>query len=352
MIKKIIYLSNSRLEYALNSVCIKGLRENGVEVLEFGLKGGGAFSFLALWSFYRRNSKNTDTVIVGYDSPGLVIFLRFFCRKKIIYNAVLSVYERMIVSRALASRFSVKAGYYWLLDFIAVHISDLIVVESDSQADYFKKLFKVNREKVFRNWIGVDEDKFFYDSSTGKLSTFAVLFRGAFLPETGVEYLVRAAKILENNDIEFIVHGGGGQLLDKIKKMIDGLRLVNLKLTSNFVPVEELRGLMQKCHLSIGQLSDHERLERTIPHKVYESLVMRLPYLTASNRGILELLEPGKTCITCEPANAQSLAQKILWAKNNPQELERIAENGYRLYQEELKSEILAKNLLDRIKEL
>src|SRR3990167_2449681 len=212
MIKKIIYTSRSRLEYSLNTVCVKGLRENGVGVIEFGLTGGGVFDFFRFLVFYLRNRKNTDAVIVGYDSPGLVIFLRFFCRKKIIYNAVLSVYERMIVSRALASRFSVKAGYYWLLDFIAVHISDLIVVESDSQADYFKKLFRVNRKKVFRNWIGIDENKFFHDPSVQKFPTFTVMFRGALLPETGAEYLIQAAKILEKENIKFIMQAGG-QLL-------------------------------------------------------------------------------------------------------------------------------------------
>src|SRR3989338_5605045 len=156
-LEKIIYSSSSRLEYALNSVCIKGLRENGIEVLGFELMGKGILGYIKLLSFYQHNSKNTDAVMIGYDSPGLVVFLRFFCRKKIIYNAVLSVYERLIVSRDLASQFSFKAFYYRFLDFIAVHCADLIIVESDSQADYFKKLFRVNRKKVFRNWIGIDE---------------------------------------------------------------------------------------------------------------------------------------------------------------------------------------------------
>ena len=161
MIKKIIYTSRSRLKYSLNAVCIKGLRENGVGVVEFGLADGGVFDFFRFSAFYLRNRNDIDTVIVGYDSPRLVIFLRFFCQKKIIYNAVLSVYERLIVSRGLASRFSVKAVYYWLLDFVAVHFADLTFVESSSQADYFKKLFKISSKKISRSWIGVEEDKFF-----------------------------------------------------------------------------------------------------------------------------------------------------------------------------------------------
>ena len=174
------------------------------------------------------------------------------------------------------------------------------------------------------------------------------MFRGQFLPESGVEYVVRAAKILENENINFVIHGGG-QNDDKIKKLIEELRPGNIKLMIDFLPAEELRTLMQKCHLSLGQLSNHPRLKRTVPHKCYESLAMKLPYLTASNIGVLELLTPDETCLTCNPADAGSLAKKILWAKNHPREIEMIAENGYQLYQTKLKSNILARNLLDRI---
>lgn len=348
MIKKIVYLTYTRPDYSLNSVSIKGLRENGVEVTEVHIKDRGMLGFIKAISFCRQNSKNIDAIIIGYDSPGLVIFLRPFCRKNIIYNAVLSVYERLIVSRNLASWLSVKALYYWFIDFVAVHFADLTVVESDCQAEYFQKLFKVNGKKIFRNWIGVDEDKFFYDPSIEKYPVFTVLFRGAIQPETGAEYLIQAAKILENESIKFIMHGGG-QLLDKIKMMINELRPKNLDFSSDFLPAAALRALMQKCHLSIGQLSDHERLNRTVPHKVYESLAIKLPYLTAANKGILELVKEGETCIVCEPANSKSLAEKISWARDNSEELERIAENGYEFYKKELKSNILAKNLLGRI---
>jgi glycosyltransferase involved in cell wall biosynthesis len=79
---------------------------------------------------------------------------------------------------------------------------------------------------------------------------------------------------------------------------------------------------------------------------------MKLPYLTASNKGILELLKDGETCITCEPANAKSLANKILWAKNNPQELDRISKKAYEFYVANLTSGVLVKRLLDKIQAL
>ena len=165
------------------------------------------------------------------------------------------------------------------------------------------------------------------------------------LPEAGAEYAVRAAKILEKEDIKVVMHAND-QELPKIKKLIDELRPANFQLITEFLSDIDLRNLMQKCHLSLGQLSGHPRLQRTIPHKAYESLALRLPYLTADNKGVMELLKPGENCLVCRPADPQSLAEQILWAKAHPYELEQIAENGYRLYQEKLTAKTLAGELL------
>lgn len=345
---KIIYLSQTRLDYSFNVVLIRGLRENNVEVVGAYIRNRGLLGLFNTLSFYKQNRNNADVVIIGYDSAALVPFFRFFCRKKIIYSTFLSLYERMIISRKLALKFSAKAVYYWLSDFLAMHSANLILVESDHQAAYIRKLFKISASKMYKNYIGVDEGIFFHNPSITKFETFTVLFRGQFLPESGVEYAVKAAKILENEGINFIIHGGGHNA-GKVKKLAEELNPRNLKLILNFLPTEELRILLQKCHLGLGQLSDHPRLKRTIPHKAYESLAMKLPYLTAYNTGILELLIPDQTCLTCNPADAKSLAEKILWAKNNYFRVKEIAENGYKLYQNKLKSKILAKNLLDKM---
>ncbi|MDP3792256.1 MAG: glycosyltransferase, partial [bacterium] len=339
-----LYISRSKLGHSVNAVYVKGLRANNVDVCELFVNRNEYFDLIR-YLFKHRNS--FDTILVGYDSPQLVIFCRLFTRKKIIYNALCSVYERLIVSRGHASPFSVKAVYYWLLDFSAVYLADLVILESDHQIDYFNNLFKISKYKLYKGWTGVNEDNFYYNPSIPKSEGFTVLFRGAFMPESGVEYAIRAAKVLEDNNIKFVIIGGG-ILLGKVEKLLEELKPANLELITD-LSYEKLREIMQKCHLSLGQLSDHNRLTRTIPHKAYESLAMNIPYLTASNSGILELLTPDETCLTCDPADAKSLAEKILWAQNNYSIVEKIAENSYKLYQDKLRSSILAKNLLNRI---
>ena len=342
---RILYLSRSKMNHSVNAVYIKGLRLNGADVKEVFVRHD---EFFELIKYLVSNRKTFDSVFVGYDSPQLVILSKLFSRKKVTYNALCSVYERLIVSRAFAPPYSVKALYYWFLDFLSFNLADLTMVETDSQADYCAKFFLAPRKKFFRAWTGVDEEKFYFNPDIDKFSRFTVIFRGQFLPESGVEYAIKAAKILENEYINFIIHGGGFNA-DKIKKLVEDLKPKNLRMITDFLPAEELRTLMQKCHLSLGQLSDHPRLERTVPHKAFESLAMKLPYLTVSNKGVLELLKTGEVCVSCELASAESLAKKILWSKGHPQELERTAENGYLLYKDKLNSLVLAKKLLAHI---
>jgi len=345
---RILYLSFSNTDRSVNKVYIKGLEQNGVEVLSHWSNREGVKKIFDIAKFYRLNHKNVDFLIVGYDSPGLVVWLAMISRKKIIYNALCSVYERLVVSRGLASKFSLKAFYYWLLDFLACHTASLTMLESNQQIDYFSKLFFVPKKKCFLARTGVDEEYFYFEPNIKKFDEFTVIFRGRLLPEAGAEYVVMAAKKLENQGVKFIMHSFG-QELQKIQDLIAQLKPVNLKLETKILPDEQLRELMQKSHLSLGQLSAHDRLTRTIPHKAYESLTLKLPYLTARNKGIMELLKENETCLAFKPADADDLAAKILWAKNYPQELAIIAENGRRLYLEHLTSKLLAEKILERI---
>ena len=346
---KILYIGFGKKNSSIDGVYIRGLKKNGAEVLDFFFNQPGIKRFLSVMQCYWHN-RDYDYIIIGYASPQAAILLGLISRKKVIYNALCSEFERKVVSRNLASRYSLKGFYYWFLDFLACHMSNLIMLETQHQIDYFIRLFRIPSKKFFLAWTGVDEERFFYQANIQKYEFFTVVFRGRLLPEAGGEYVVDAAKILENEPIKIIMLANG-MLLPKIQDKIRELKPKNLELITEFLSDERLREIMHKCHVSLGQLSSHDRLKRTIPHKAYESIALRLPYLTARNPAVLELFKEGETCIACEGANAKDLAEKVLWAKNNIDRLNVIADNGYNLYKEKLTSVILAKNLLERIRD-
>ena len=193
---------------------------------------------------------------------------------------------------------------------------------------------------------GVDETIFLTDPNVNKLSVFTVLFRGAFLPESGIEYAIDAIKILKDAPIKLHIIGDG-LFAPLVEKKLKEFRSTNIEWIREKIPFDELRRKIEECHLSLGQLSGHDRLKRTIPHKAFESLAMKIPYLTARNKAVLELLTENETCFCFNSADAQNLADKILWIKNNQGEAQRVAENAYQLYLRELTPKMLAKKVLD-----
>ena len=282
---------------------------------------------------------------VGYTAHILVPFIRLISRKKIIFNALGSLYEGIIISRGQASPFSFKAVYCWLTDWLAFHCASISLVESNEQKKWLKQKFFLPERKLQRAWTGVDDNLFFYDPTVPKLSDFTVLFRGGFLPESGIEYAIEAARLLKNENIKFRIIGSG-LMENKVRALLQSFDSRNIEWINEKLDQNQLRTKMQECHLMLGQLSAHDRLKRTIPHKAFESMAMKLPYLTARSLGIMELLKENETCFGCQPADVQDLAVKILEIKNNPAHAGKIAENAFALYRRELTPNILAQKIL------
>lgn len=345
---RICYFTLTRNIPPRDAVYLNGLKENGAEIIECKDHSPSWRKFWALYKKHRLIKNDYDVLVTGYTAHILVPFARLISRKKIVFNALSSLYEGIIVSRGQSSPFSFRGIYCWLIDFFAFHLAHLPLLESQEQVNYVSKKFFVSPKKLLKSWTGANDQDFFYDPAIPKAKDFTVLFRGGFLPESGVEYALEAAKILKDENIKFRIIGNGlfAPAAEKILASFDSRHVEWIK---NKLPPAELRKKMQECHLSLGQLSSHPRLNRTIPHKAFESAAIKIPYLTARNKAVLELFKENETCFTCHPANAQDLARKILDLKNNPAERERISANAYRLYQQELTPKILAAKLLKKI---
>ena len=330
-------------------VYLDGLKENGVEIIECKDHSPSWRKFLTLYKKHKLIKNDYDILMVGYTAHILVPFARLISRKKIVFNALSSLYEGIVVSRQQSSPLSFRGIYCWLVDFFAFHLAHLSLLESQNQVSYVAKKFFVPRRKLLKSWTGVSNQDFFYDPALPKLKDFTILFRGGFLPESGIQYAVEASKILQKENIKFRIIGTG-LMSHQVEKMLNSFDSKNMEWIKDRLPDTELRKKMQECHLSLGQLSNHPRLNRTIPHKAFESAAMKIPYLTARNKAVLELFKDNETCFGCNPADAQDLADKILWIKNNYETAQKVAENAYQLYLHKLIPKILAKNMLDYIR--
>ena len=344
-----------------NEVYIEGLRRNGVEVIECSdFSKSKLLKYRNLFRKYWKIRNQYDLMIVGHiwrttsHSDHLaVLFAKLISRKKIIHNALCSAYETAVLSRGVAKKNSLKAKIYWLTDYLSCRLASLVLVETEEQKKFFIDNFKIKKENCVRTWTGANDKEFFIEPANKK-KTFTVILRGGLLPETGIEYVLKAAKKLENENIDFLIMGIAKtkKIEREIKDIIENANPQNLKFITDHLPISDLRKTMLSCHLSLGQFGNHERIERTIPHRAFESLALGLPYITAEAAGVKELLIDRVNCLFVKRANPDDLAEKILELRDNPELRKKIAENGYRLYKEKLNPKAIGKELLGIVNNL
>src|SRR3989338_5471312 len=216
-----------------DKVYLEGLKKRGIQVGECVDSSPGLLKFFRLVKKHRILKGHYDILWVGYLST-MVVPLAWLLRGKfIVFNALDSWYDRAIRDRVMYSRFSPIAWAIWFCDFLAFHLADVVLLESESQKKFIATQFKVESSKLKVIYTGADTDVFFPDPQIKKLQRFTVVFRGMFLPATGVEYVIEAAKLLRHEPIDFIIIGWG-PLLEKVKRLISENMMTNITLMSEF----------------------------------------------------------------------------------------------------------------------
>ncbi len=341
-IKTICFMGFYRPVAPRDKVYVGGLKKRGVNVLECVDNTPGLAKFFNIARKYREQGKRCDILWVGYGSAMVVPLARLLTRRKIVWNAGNSWYETAILDRAIHRLFSLAAFAIWCVDFLAFHSADLIILESAAQKRYISKQFWVKEGKLAVVYTGADETVFHPDPTVAKNKTFTVIFRGMFLPATGVEFVIEAARLLKNEDVNFRLIGWGEPLQGKIKKMIAGYNLSRVYLTTVFMPADELRRNMLSAHVMLGAFGNNERLERTIQHKTFEALALGMPYITRDSESNRELLTDGVNVRFVPPADPKALAAAIMALKNDASLREKLARGARILHETKFTGGILA----------
>jgi len=304
--KKIIFLTIGEAGYSRSWTYFNGAKKLGANVEFIKINSNKLIKqFLQI----KKQVSNDSIFVVMSPSQYLVPFVRFFLGKNIILDAGWSLFEGTVISRKRYGFLGSLAIKNYLIDFISSHIARKIILESNLQKEFYSKLFLVKRRKCFVLYSGVDEEAFMENKSY-KLppdifsNSKIVLFRGKYTAEAGIEILAEATKLLSSEEITFWVFCPG---LPPI------IKFSNNTITNSSVieTKHDLARVYNASALTIGQISNHKRLSRTIPHKAYESAFLSIPYLSARNFGISEIFIENKEILCVNANDAFELASKI-----------------------------------------
>ncbi len=283
----------------------------------------------SLWS--ARNSY--DALLAVQPTKKFVfplLIIRPFWRGKYIGDAFTSLYDSFVFDRKLAGRWSVKAAYYFLLDWVFTHLCDVLFFDTMEHKEYFDRTFSLRTRPALIVPVAVDLNvmrsvtkKKLPHAEDGK---FQVLFCGYFIPLQGVEHIIRAAHILrDHKDIRFTLLGSG-QTKQKMEELVDSLSLPSLIFMGR-VPYVDLLAYTKGVDLSLGIFGKSDKAKRVVANKVIESAALGVPIVTGRSAPVERFFEEGKNIFFSNMGDPVDLANAILRAYNTA-ELPRVGSAG------------------------
>ena len=347
----ICYFGNYQKDYPRNQTLISGLRQNNCQVLECQTREWGIKKYWSLYRQHRQIKNKYDFLIVAFQGHSLVWFAKLISSKPIIFDAFVSLYLANVEDRQLYSPQSIKAKYYAWLDRISCQLADKVLLDTQTQINYFIKKYRIKKDKFERIFVGANNDTYYPDSRPQTSdSKFIVHWHGYIVPFYAVDIIIKAAHLLQKHaDIQFRLVTRFNNKYKIIKDIAAGLKLTNLKFYSE-TPHQELAKLINRAHICLGIFGNNKKAELVIPNKVIEALACKKAVITADTAAMHELFKDKENILLCQPNNPADLVTKILSLKNDINLRNSLADRGYQLYLNQLTPKILGKQLKDLLK--
>ncbi|HEY4106431.1 MAG TPA: glycosyltransferase [Polyangiaceae bacterium] len=340
MTTKVCYIAGREGSYSRTHNVQLALERAGLEVVTCFPANKAMSNYPKLIGEFLARKRGCDLVVVGFYGQLLLPIVRLFTRRPILFDVYVSTFGTMVDDRGKARASSLKAKLYWFADHLAMRWADHIILESNDHIRRYSETYRVPADKFTRMFLPSDESIMVRREPTERSSRFLVHFHGEYAPFHGVDVIIRAAKALEHEEIEFQIVGKGITYA-RDRRLAEELGVQNVRFLDP-VPYAKLAELMSRADVCLGFFGDNPRGERVFTNKVVEALALGQPLITRRNAAVQELLCDGESALLIEPGSSDALARAILRLKNQPELRERLGKNARRLFEEHCTQAVFA----------
>lgn len=297
-----------------------------------------------------KTNKIQEIFVVMSPNQMLVIFLKILGAKRIVLDAGWTLTESAISQNK--SRLKVfKLVKNYLIDFFAMHLSNLVLLESTNQIRNVERKFKLPSKKLIRSFTGFNE--MLYQNTQSRIPhEFAeiqslyskpfIFFRGKNNEESGLEFVSLLSQELKA--FRFVI---------ATNSRLEQLSFAeNTMLISRHLSNSEIKWIYERATICLGQLSNNKRLQNTIPHKAFEASYFGIPYVTTDTPAMRELLPKSKHAIYIKNLEIGEVGEKITYLMNNQDFLEKTGYDSQRSYNSLASQDVLGRSLLKLVKNL
>jgi len=231
--------------------------------------------------------------------------------------------------------------------YLMKRVRKSVVLNEPLKEKLIEKGIEEGKLEVIPNGVNVDDFNLSKEEiervkEKYELNETTVMFSGTVTPRKGVEYLVRAAEILKENNVLFLIVGNTNLDREYADKVMEYAKQRNLKVRfTGFVPYGDLKALYSACDIFVlPSFEEGHGITLT------EAMASGKPLIGTKVGGIPAQIKDGWNGFLVEPGNERQLAEKIKYLIDNPEERERMGKNSRKLAREEFDWEKIAERYL------
>ncbi|MFO7661543.1 MAG: glycosyltransferase family 4 protein [Chloroflexota bacterium] len=352
---RVCYFGTFRAGYTRNQIILKGLQAQPDVVVHIchvplwqGIddrvaQASGGWRNPRFWGrvagAYRRLFQahaavpDYDVMLIGYPGqfdafPGR--FLAHRRRRPVALDILMSLHL-VAEERGLTKANPATGKLIFQLEKRGLRQPDLLIAENPEYGGYIGEKYDLPAERFHYVPHGADESVFHPRPVKPPDNRFRVTYHGGYLPSHGMDAIVDAAALLQDDPAIGFEFYGSGPEKDRVVSRAAALNLANFTF-HGFVSQDELLDGLAAAHVCLGVFGTTRQANFTVQNKVWEGLAMGRPVISGDSPTIRAALDDRREVYLIERNNPIALAAAIRELKGDPSQRESIAAAGYARY--------------------
>jgi glycosyltransferase involved in cell wall biosynthesis len=296
-----------------------------------------------------------DLFFVSYMGHFLVIFMRLFTNKPIVFDFYLSIFDMMCNDRKVYTAESFLGKLTYWIEKKSLEKADYIIVDTNKLIETLCDMYQIDKKKFVRVPLTINEENVKKEEVARYKELFTVLYVGSYIPLHGTPIIIEAAKILQekNEEIAILMIGQGPDHAT-CQALVKKYNLTNVEF-KGFMSLEELNYYYNACDINLGLFNSGERANAVVLNKTNDSFRVGKPHLTLETDAMKEAFCNNEDIFYVKDIEPLTLAEKIIELKNNPKLVAKVGENALNAYTSKLSNqcakEILQTSIFNPLKQ-
>jgi glycosyltransferase involved in cell wall biosynthesis len=342
--------------------CVNGVNVQRVSIRKRrGSKLGylwqyGRFLWSSFWFLMRRTFRRRHDVVHVHNMPDILAFAAI-PQKLMGSRLILDLHDPM--PELMTTIYGLKPSHLFvrmlrMLERWSIALANVALTPNIA----FKKLFvsrscKPDKVQIVMNSPNqkiFDPDLTVSPSpSSAPTDEFRIMHHGEIVHRHGIDLLVEAVARVraEIPTIRLDIYGSKTPFLDTVLEVARRTNVAEIVHYHGAKSQPEIARAIRNCHLGVVPNRHSVFTEINFPTRIFEFLSMHRPVIAPATSGIRDYFAPDEL-LSFSPGSVDDLANRILWVRNHPTEVEEIVARGIAVYRKHLWSREKAK-LLDHV---